>query len=537
MTALPDFDAYEALGVTKDATTAEIKSSHRKLVLKCHPDKIKDEALREQAQDQFQKVQQAYECLSDETTRAKYDNKVKLAELKREMAARGASYTRSHPREYRDGRIYEERVPTDPEAFFEDEERFAESPRPTSRKHEEYGTRPRSRAMDEKRRSKAASSSSASAARAYAKEVRESAKATRADRDKYRTKERRRETYDKHYVESDSSASEAEVYYIPVKQPSKSKKYSKTKPTESSSRRSRTHHRDEDDDYYSDDREPSYKHDMQYTSARDYIRRSKETIADPDRRRRSSRSPFGYDAAELETSRRSGRSTRSSRPPTSHHSSFEDLEPPLPRSHDKVPSMPTSQTFPGPTSSPKPSRSAWVRSPSRSNRESSRRSGSVHVNGKVYAEPRTSKLRGEKSDSGYASSSPTPDIPEASPKPSRYKDSRPNPVIVEPRAEPPPLRHSRTYSPPRPERRMPPRSSTTYTYPSEPISREPTSRRFFREVDSDQLHKERERHSRGSDEPKVQYIRPPYPSHTHSDYARHSSRRTHPFTSLASTTA
>ncbi|KAL4941718.1 hypothetical protein BDV06DRAFT_176852 [Aspergillus oleicola] len=510
MTALPDFDAYEALGVTKDATTAEIKSSHRKLVLKCHPDKIKDEALREQAQDQFQKVQQAYECLSDETMRTKYDNKVKLAGLKREMAARSGAYSRPNPREYRDGRIYEERVPTDPDTFFEDEERFAESPRSTSRKHEEYGTRPRSRATDEKRRSKAASSSSAARAYAREKEVRESAKATRADQDKYRTKERRREFYAKHYVdESESSGSEADVYYIPVKQPSKAKRYTKSsKPTEST-RRSRAHYRDEDDDHSDEPGRDSYKHDRQYSTARDYIRRSKETIADPERRHRSSRSPLGYGSPEPETSRRSGRSTRSTRPPTSHHSSFENLEP-LPRSHDKV-SMPTSATFPGPTSSPKPSKGAWVRSPSRSNRESSHRE-STRRSG--YAEPRTTKLRGEKSDSGYASSSPTPDIPEASPKPSRYKDSRPNPVIVEPRAEPPPLRHSRTYSPPHAERRMPPRS-TTYSYPAEP-----SSRKLWGEVDSKFF---KERHRSSSDRPDVQYIRPPYQSHAHSDYPRHAS--------------
>ncbi|KAL4790712.1 hypothetical protein BDV19DRAFT_328082 [Aspergillus venezuelensis] len=522
MTALPDFDAYEALGVTKDATTAEIKSSHRRLVLKCHPDKIKDEALREQAQDQFQKVQQAYECLSDETMRAKYDNKVKLAELKREMAAQRGAYSRPNPREFRDGRIYEERVPTDPEAFFEDEERFAESPRPTSRKHEEYGTRPRSRAMDEKRRSKTASSSSA--ARAYAKEVRESAKATRADQDKYRTKERRRESYAKHYVEDSDSSSgseEEKVYYVRLKQPSKAKRYTSSKPTEST-RRPRAHYRDGDDDYDEPERD-SYKHDRQYSRAQNYIRRSKETITDPDRRPRTSRSPFGYTSPEPETSRRSGRSSRSTRPPTSHHSSFENLEPPLPRTHDKVPSMPTAATFPAPTSSPKTSKGAWVRSPSRSNRESSHRE-STRRSG--YPEPRTTKLRGEKSDSGYASSSPTPDIPEASPKPPRYKEGR-SPVIVEPRVEPPPLRHSRTYSPPRAERaeraerRMPQRSTTMYEIPPE----QPSSRRpLYREVAPEML---KERHRSSSDKPDVQYIRPPYHSHAHSDYPRHASHASH----------
>ncbi|KAL4919302.1 hypothetical protein BDW62DRAFT_199912 [Aspergillus aurantiobrunneus] len=518
MTVLPDFDPYEVLGVAKDASVTEIKSSHRKLVLKCHPDKIKDESQRSEAQDQFQKVQQAYEILSDDKSREKYDNKVKLAELKREMMAQGA-YPRPSQREYRDGRFYEERVPADPEAFFEDEARFAESPRPTSRKHEEYGARPRSRATDEKRRSKPAPSSSSTRA---AKEARESTKASRADRDKYRTKERRRATYEKQvYPDSESEdydSDKSEVYFIPVKRPSESRRHrdSKPRPTESS-RRSKTHYRDDDEEYYSDERDYKHdKHDMQYSSAWDYIRRSKETIPDSDRRHRSSHSPLRYDSGEPEVSRHSGRTKRSgrdTRPPTSHHSSSEHLDPSLPRAHEKVPSMPTTSTFPSSkgSSSPRPShqhsRSSHVRSQSRSTREGSRRSEPVYVGMGIYTEPKASRLRGEKSDSGYASSSPTPEIPEASPKP-RYK-GRPEPVIIEPSTQPPPLRHARTYSPPHAERRMPPRSSTTYTYPTEPTSR----RTLYREV-----------------EPDVQYIpiRPPRAGHSqsyHDTYTRHAGRR------------
>ncbi|KAL4811481.1 hypothetical protein BDV18DRAFT_129434 [Aspergillus unguis] len=522
MTVLPDFDPYEALGVAKDATLAEIKSSHRKLVLKCHPDKIKDESLRSEAQDQFQKVQQAYECLSDETSRTKYDNKVKLAELKREMMSRGASYTRTGPREYRDGRYYEERVPADSrssaEAFFDEEARYTESPRPTARKHEEFGARPRSRATEEKKKSSKPTPSSSSAARA-AKEARESAKASRADRDKYRSKERRRQTYNKQtYPDSDtyeSDSSGSEVYFVQVKRPSESKRHreSKPRPTEST-RRAKSYARYEDDDYFSE--EPAYKHDMQTSSARDYIRRSKETIPGSDRRHRSSRSPHDYDSGEPETrhSGRSKRSGRDSRPPTSHHSSYEHLDP-LPRA---VPSMPTAATFPSPKSS---SRSSNVRSSSRSNRESTRRSEPVYKGMGVHAEPRTSKLRGERSDSGYASSSPTPDIPhsvDASPKPSRYK-SGPDAVLVEPRSQPiPGLRHARTSSPPRQERRMPPRSNTTtYAYPSES-----SSRRLFREVEADDHSKEREFRRAREARPDVQYIppRPPHAGHSRSDYVR-----------------
>ncbi|KAL4736152.1 hypothetical protein BDV11DRAFT_20701 [Aspergillus similis] len=500
MTVLPDFDPYEALGVSKDATLAEIKSSHRKLVLKCHPDKIKDESLRSEAQNQFQKVQQAYECLSDEMTRAKYDNKVKLAELKREMAARGASYTRSTTREYRDGRIYEERVPADArsssENFFDEEGRYTESPRPTSRKHEEYGARPRSRnTTDEKRKSSRAAPSS-SAARA-AKEARDSRKASRADRDKIRTKERKRQSHDKYIpVDDDSdfySSASSEVYYIPVKKPS-DKRYrdSKTRPTESVPRSSKARYRDEDD-YDSDDYKPD-KVDMLSSRATDYIRRSKETIPEPDRRHRSSRSPHDYESGE-----HSGRSRRSTRPPTSHHNSYEHLD----HASRTVPSMPTAATFPGPQTSHHSRSSGHVRSESRT-----RRTENVY-----FTELRTSKLRGERSDSGYASSSPTPEIPEISPKASRYKTG-PEPVLVEPRSQgPPPLRTSRTFSPPRPDRPHILRS-TTYTYPVEPS---PSSRRpLYRELDPvDARIKEREiRRSRD-----VQYIPSAHAARS-SDYTR-----------------
>ncbi|KAI5924407.1 hypothetical protein F4810DRAFT_709744 [Camillea tinctor] len=70
-------DPYKALGVSKEAQLPEIKSAYRKLVLKCHPDKVQDPELKEQKQIEFQRVQQAYELLINENERLKYD---KLAE-------------------------------------------------------------------------------------------------------------------------------------------------------------------------------------------------------------------------------------------------------------------------------------------------------------------------------------------------------------------------------------------------------------------------------------------------------------------------
>jgi curved DNA-binding protein CbpA len=92
-------DPYKLLGVSKDATLPEIRSAHRKLVLKCHPDKVQDAALKAIKQDEFQKVQQAYELLSDDSKRLQYDEQVKLYELRKEMG-RGNPTPRSNPFEY-----------------------------------------------------------------------------------------------------------------------------------------------------------------------------------------------------------------------------------------------------------------------------------------------------------------------------------------------------------------------------------------------------------------------------------------------------
>lgn len=77
-------DPYEALGVSKDADSDTVKKAHRKLVLKHHPDRIKDPALVEQGKNEFQKVQQAYELLIDPLKRQRYDDQVKLAQLRKE---------------------------------------------------------------------------------------------------------------------------------------------------------------------------------------------------------------------------------------------------------------------------------------------------------------------------------------------------------------------------------------------------------------------------------------------------------------------
>lgn len=64
-------DYYKVLGLSKSASDSEIKKAYRKLAIKYHPDKNPDN--REKAEEQFKKVSEAYQVLSDSEKRQKYD--------------------------------------------------------------------------------------------------------------------------------------------------------------------------------------------------------------------------------------------------------------------------------------------------------------------------------------------------------------------------------------------------------------------------------------------------------------------------------
>ena len=62
-------DYYEILGVGKTASDSDIKSAYRKLAMKFHPDRNKEEG----AADKFKEATEAYSVLSDADKRARYD--------------------------------------------------------------------------------------------------------------------------------------------------------------------------------------------------------------------------------------------------------------------------------------------------------------------------------------------------------------------------------------------------------------------------------------------------------------------------------
>ncbi len=63
-------DYYKVLGVNKNASQDEIKKAFRKLAVKYHPDKNKD---NKAAEDKFKAINEAHEVLSDPEKRKKYD--------------------------------------------------------------------------------------------------------------------------------------------------------------------------------------------------------------------------------------------------------------------------------------------------------------------------------------------------------------------------------------------------------------------------------------------------------------------------------
>jgi len=63
-------DYYDILGISKNASAAEIKKAYRKKAIEFHPDKNPGDA---KAEEMFKKAAEAYEVLSDPDKKARYD--------------------------------------------------------------------------------------------------------------------------------------------------------------------------------------------------------------------------------------------------------------------------------------------------------------------------------------------------------------------------------------------------------------------------------------------------------------------------------
>lgn len=64
-------DYYKVLGLTKSATSDEIKKAYRKLALKYHPDKNQGDKLSE---EKFKEISEAYDILSNSEKKLQYDS-------------------------------------------------------------------------------------------------------------------------------------------------------------------------------------------------------------------------------------------------------------------------------------------------------------------------------------------------------------------------------------------------------------------------------------------------------------------------------
>jgi curved DNA-binding protein CbpA len=455
MASPPPIDPYLALGISKDADLSTIRSAHRKLVLKFHPDRIKDEAERIRGREEFQKVQQAYELLSDPAKRSRYDDKVRLAELRkealgRELPVRATSYPTRPPqfstaREYRDGHYYEERVPMYP-AFFEDEDnRFREEPtRVSARKGDTY-ERKTSGAYTVKKSTggkvggisidiQMKMQKKAASAKEKVKE-RDARAATAKNRDQ----ERRRVASDKHnsrraYVENDSSSDSDTATYASVNRKAAKAPSTSFTPRRSKSdqpRRRETKYNDDEDDWSQD------KHQDLHASARDYIQKSAAERPRQLYRQDSSHSYFeprdersyarrsGSDRDDRRTERERPKSSRVRRP------SYSEAEIPRDMRSRKMPAMSTAKSAPANIKipddrrdAPQPHRATTLQAVRDHRKEippMMPRSNTMPSAGAVRrsekAPSRGSNLKhAETQDSGYSSASPaTPDMNGTSP--------------------------------------------------------------------------------------------------------------------------
>lgn len=299
-------DPYKTLGIDKSAPLAAVRSAHRKLVLTCHPDKVTDESAKQAASDKFHLVQQAYEILSDETSRERYDERVKLAELRAQMMKeRGGSRVipnvelRGGPKrthEMRDNTVYEYREPREqpPRSRTYDEESYFQpryqEVRP-SKKYDEHSFEPTprktsGRASDDKRRARDMEDERE---RKKEKEMARAEDKARAERTRKRDQDKRKDAEYKssrrHFAsfhDEDSDSDSTETFVRPKREEPPKKRYEDDKRREDTTRRSTKH--DSYDDYVDD----------KHIRAKDYIEQTRGSVEPEPRRLAQHNRSYSY---------------------------------------------------------------------------------------------------------------------------------------------------------------------------------------------------------------------------------------------------
>src|SRR4030043_2332610 len=68
---MTETDYYQFLGVSRDAAPDQLKKAYRKLAQKYHPDKAKGN--KQEAEEKFKQISEAYAVLSNADKRKEYD--------------------------------------------------------------------------------------------------------------------------------------------------------------------------------------------------------------------------------------------------------------------------------------------------------------------------------------------------------------------------------------------------------------------------------------------------------------------------------
>ena len=86
-------DYYQILGISRDASSEDVKKAFRQLAMRYHPDR--NPANPKEAEDKFKEINEAHEVLGDARNRWQYDRLVSLLGYPRRKPAMGDIFSDS----------------------------------------------------------------------------------------------------------------------------------------------------------------------------------------------------------------------------------------------------------------------------------------------------------------------------------------------------------------------------------------------------------------------------------------------------------